>query len=80
MLQASIKHLIKSLAGINKKTFFYINFSSIVTQTKKQKQPFSMSFLFVELIPILVNRSMHFNYDFDFIFLILAHDTIVKLD
>ena len=31
-----IKHAHKSLAGINEKTFFYINFSSIFTKTKKQ--------------------------------------------
>ena len=35
-----------------------------------------MSTFFVELISILVNGSMYFNYDFDFIF--LAHDTIVN--
>ena len=46
----SIKHVHKSLASINEKTFFYINF-------------------FVELVSILVNGSMYFNYDFDFIFL-----------
>ena len=31
-----------------------------------------MSTLFVELISILVNASMYFNYDFDFIFFILG--------
>ena len=36
--------------------------------------------LFVELISILVNTSMYFNYDFDFIFFILAHNTVVKLN
>ena len=51
-----------------------MNCSSVVTQTKKQKYPFSMSTLFVELISFLVNPSMFFNYDFDFIFFILTHD------
>ena len=37
-----------------------------------------MSTLFVELISILVNTSMYFNYDFDSIFFILAHDTIMN--
>ena len=38
-----IKHKHKSLANINEKTFFDINFSSIITQMKKQKKLFSMS-------------------------------------
>ena len=37
-----------------------------------------MSTLFVELISILVNTSMYFNYDFDFIFFTLAHNTIMN--
>ena len=61
-----IKHVHKSLADINEKTFFYINFSSIVTQMKKQKYLFSVSTLFVELTSILVNASMYFNNDFNF--------------
>ena len=36
-LHMPIKHIHKSLAIINKKTFFYISFSSIATQTRKQK-------------------------------------------
>ena len=36
------------------------------------------STLFIELIYILVNESMYFNYDFDFIFFIKVHDTIVN--
>ena len=36
---------------------------------KKQKQLFSKSTLFVELISILANASMYFNYDFDLSFL-----------
>ena len=58
-----IKHKHKSLASINKKTFFYINFSSIVRQTKKLKITLSMSIFF--------NSSMYyFNNDFDFVFFI----------
>ena len=37
-----------------------------------------MSTLLVELISILVNASMYFNYDFDLIFFMLAHDMIVN--
>ena len=37
-----------------------------------------MSTLFVELISILVNTSMYFNYHFDFIFFTLAQNTIVN--
>ena len=77
-LHMSIKQIHKSLASVNKKTFFYISFSSIATQTKKQKQPFSMSTLLVELISILVKTSKYFNYDFDLIFFILVHDSIVN--
>ena len=50
-----IKYIHKPLASINEKTFFYINFSSIVTQTKKQKLLCSISTLYVELISTLVN-------------------------
>ena len=32
-----IKHVLKSFTSINEKTFFYMNFPSIVTQMKKQK-------------------------------------------
>ena len=32
-----VKLVHKSLASINKETFFYINFSHIITETKKQK-------------------------------------------
>ena len=46
---------------------------------KKQKQPFSMPTLFAELISILVDASMYFNYDFDFIFFTLVHKTIMNL-
>ena len=35
-----IKHVHKSLANVNKKTFFCINFSSIVTQQKNRKNSF----------------------------------------
>ena len=64
-----IKHVHKSPASINEKPFFYMNFSSVITQMKKQKL-FSMSTFFVELISILVNASIYFSYDFDFIFYI----------
>ena len=37
-----------------------------------------MSTLLVEIISILVNTSMYFNYDFDLIFFILAHDMILN--
>ena len=50
-----IKYIHKPLASINETTFFYINFSSIVTQTKKQKLLCSISTLYVELISTLVN-------------------------
>ena len=63
-----IKHVHKSPASINEKPFLYMNFSSVITQMKKQKL-FSMSTFFVELISILVNASIYFSYDFDFIFL-----------
>ena len=33
----SIKHVHKSFMSINKKTLFYVNFSSIITQMKKQE-------------------------------------------
>ena len=32
-----VKHVHKSLTNINEKTFFYMNFPSIITQMKKQK-------------------------------------------
>ena len=63
-----IKHVHKSPASINEKPFFYMNFSSVITQMKKEKL-FSMSTFFVELISILINASIYFSYDFDFIFL-----------
>ena len=59
-----LKHVHKSPASIN----FNINFSSIVTNEKTKITFFYVSF--VELISILVNASMYFNYDFDFIFFI----------
>ena len=73
-----IKLIHKSLASINEKTFFYINFSSIVTQ-QKNKNNFSISTLYFELISILVNAGMYFNHGFDFNFFVLAHDTIVNI-
>ena len=36
-LHMPIQHIHKSLASINEKTFFYNNFSSIISQMKKQK-------------------------------------------
>ena len=36
-LHMPIKHVNESLLIMYKKSFFYINFSSLVTQTKKQK-------------------------------------------
>ena len=36
-LRMPIKHVHKSLASMNEKTFFYISFSSIAKQTQKQK-------------------------------------------
>ena len=59
-LHMPIKHEHKSLASTNEIILFYINFSSIITQTKKWEYPFSISSFF--------NASMYFNYDFDFIF------------
>ena len=44
-----INHIYKSLKNINEKTFFYMNFYLIVTQTKN-KNIFFMSTLFIELI------------------------------
>ena len=37
-----------------------------------------MPTLFAELISILVDASMYFNYDFDFIFFTLVHKTIMN--
>ena len=74
-----IKHVHKSLASVNEKTFFISAFLQSQHIQKKKKKPFSMSTLFVELISILVNASIYFNYVFDAIFFILAHNTIVKL-
>ena len=59
-----IKHVHKSLANINEKNVLFYQLSSIVTQ-RKSKSNSSMSALFVELISVLVNASMYFNYDFD---------------
>ena len=65
-LHIPIYHVDKSLASINEKTF-YINFSSIVAQSKKQKKLFSYVNFFDELLSTLVNASIYFNYDFDLI-------------
>ena len=71
------KHVDKSLVCINKKAFFDIKFFRITTQTKK-KQPFSIPTLVAELISILVDARMYFNYGFDFIFFTLVHNTIMN--
>ena len=52
-----IKHIHKSLACVNEKTFFYINFSSIVANKNNY---FLCQLLFAELISIFVNASMYF--------------------
>ena len=64
-----IKDVYKSLANINEKNFFCINFSLIVTQRKNKNNSFLCQLFFFELISILVNASMYFNYDFDLSFL-----------
>ena len=60
-----IKHVHKSLANINEKNVYLHQLFCNRNSTKKQKQLFSMSTLFVEL----VNASMYFNCDFDLSFL-----------
>ena len=40
-----VKHVHNSLTSINEKTFFYINFSSVVTQIKNQVTLFYVNFL-----------------------------------
>ena len=77
LLKGCVQYIFASLffkSSINEKTFFYYNFSSTITQMKKQNSSFSMSTLFVELISIFVNPTMYFN----FIFFILAHNMIMK--
>ena len=50
-LQMPIKHVQKSLAGINEKTCFNMNFSLIVTQMKKTKITlFCVNFFLLSLI------------------------------
>ena len=63
-----IKHVYTLLASVNKETFFYINFSSIVTKMEKIKLT-HFYVKFVKHISILVNASIYADYDFDFIFL-----------
>ena len=63
-----IKHVYTLLASVNKETFFYINFSSIVTKMEKIKLT-HFYVKFVKHISILVNASIYVYYDFDFIFL-----------
>ena len=48
-LHMLFKHERKSLASINKRTFFYINFSSIVTQMKNTNNPFLCGLCFLSL-------------------------------
>ena len=69
MLHMPIIHVHKSLANVSKKNVLLYQLFFNHNSMKKQKQLFSMSTLFVELISILVNASMYFNYDFDLSFL-----------
>ena len=69
MLRVPFKHVHKSLANINEKIVLLYQLFLNRNSTKKQKQLFSMSTLFVEIISILINASMYFNYDFDLSFL-----------
>ena len=59
-----IRHVHKSLADINKENILLYQLFFNCNSTKKQKQLFTMSALFVELISILDNTIMYFNYDF----------------
>ena len=59
-----IKHVHKSLANINEKNVLFLSTFFNRNTKKKQKQLFYVSFV-VELISVLVNASMYFNYDFD---------------
>ena len=65
-MHVPFEHLLKSLTNVKEKTFFYIKFSSIATQTKKQKKWFfSISTLFVGIIYLFcLTQVCIFNFDF----------------
>ena len=67
MLHMPIRHVHKSLADINEENILLCQLFFNCNSTKKQNQLFTMlSFaLFVELISILDNTIIYFNYDFN---------------